>query len=295
MSDKKIAKTELYEKTVNDYTRYIELSSPSSIKNTKNHEKISSICKNMLLLTLAKKSVDIRFEVISASLMLSAVLITALLASLFSFSSLMGEIIGKIRHRKAKGGAFNREIRCLWLLAIILPTFAYSLSQMSFWGIGAELSAFSSNGYGICSSVVLLTALACIVAVYSVVRVLILNSERQSDGAAIQKKNILILFLVALMILTLLLPVTKITFYKGLGTKQKTREVAITVEELSTLSEADIEHYKSIKKTQNKEKILGISKSIFLSSSDKDELCDNLINDLIIGVDRNDISIILAQ
>ena len=39
--------------------------------------------------------------------------------------------------------------------------------------------------------IVLLTALACIVAVYSVVRVLILNSERQSDGAAIQKKNIL--------------------------------------------------------------------------------------------------------
>ena len=94
------------------------------------------------------------------------------------------------------------------------------------------------------------------------------------------------------MILTLLLPVTKITFYKGLGTKQKTREVAITVEELSTLSEADIEYYKSIKKTQNQEKILGISKSIFLSSSEKDELCDNLINDLIIGVDRNDISII---
>lgn len=287
MSDRQIANTSLYEQTMLDY-----MSLRESMPKSEKMEKLSQIGKNMLFITLARKNVDLRFETVFAAVALSLILLICAFMLFSSLVSLSKEVLAKVKGKKAANLSFKRQLHSLWLLFFLLPVFAFSMSFAGCWGKGENLSSFSVSGHGISYGTVLLVIFTVLVSLYSVLRIALINSEKQKDEHLPYLKKLLMLLLVFAVVISAFMPIISISFYKRSGVSQKTENLGISMADVSLFSSDDIKYYKTTKKGENEEILLDAAKDIFRSSTDKGDIAENLLGDLIIGVDRNDVSII---
>ena len=290
MSDSEISSTRLYNETVNQYRELAENLLPYAELTRYQEAELSEITENSLFITLASKDVTLRFQTAAALLTLVLVLIVAFIMFCYSLRSVIGLASGKMNDERRPSPIFVNQIRLLWGLVMLLPLLAHNFYSMSNWGISSELSSFSSGGCGLSFGMALVAVFTAFVAFCSVVHLVLTNIRKLSLMREVNTKKVALLICVFITVLSLFLPLVNVTFFKTSGTVVNRENVSLTVSDLYVMNGDDVGYYRSTSKAQNRELVSEISRKV-LRYGDAGELADrNLINLLVMGIARNDIS-----
>ncbi len=293
-SEKSIENSQLYKQTLKDYLTYLNSDEYKLLSKAQRGEILSNIAKNRLFISLESRDVDLRLETVLSALVISIVLLICTILLIYSFASLSKEIMGKFTHKKQKNSAFNSQLHMLWLLSMLLFSAIFCLSSLGYFGKGTPLSSYSANGCGLSYGIILALVFSSVISVYSVFRLLLLNSEKQKSEPSPYIKKLFMLLLVFVILISAFMPVVSMTFYKGGIMLSKTEKLGISVGDIPLLSESEVKYHNSIGNNSHTENVLKTCEDIFFSSSDKSAMSKSILSDLIIGVDKNDVSPLFA-
>ena len=287
-SETQIRKTKLYNETakLNSVYRFSSLKS----LNEKQQEALETATRNTLLLNLVSKESGMRFNVVLAALTLCGFILTDAVLVFRAGKELLDELLNLGKPVKSKKRNCNYSLRILWLLIGLLPMLAYSFKQLSYWGIGKGFGVFSSAGNGLSFGLLIITLLSVFCGAFFVFLSVRAYANADPIPSSVLKKKIALICIVLILLFALFLPIINIGVSSGSGSTSlaRTENVKISVGDLFVLESDDINHYRE---TTAQNAIASIKATIKELISRKSSVSNpNLHNDLVLGVDRNNVS-----
>ena len=253
-------------------------------------ELLGDISRLSFYLTLMGKEATLDFDMAVAAVV--SVILLALVGLFFAVSlvSLVLEVLREFLGLGIKADPHKASVSLLWLSVALLPLCGYAHLQLSYFGLGAKLGAFSSGEYGLSAGFKLLVAVGVIGALYTVVYHLIPMIKRNGFKIAGRAKSAVISVCVALvMLLSLLSPLVSVKLANPEFPSQTT-SFKVSANDLFYTTGADISYYSKTSSKSNLEKIDQTIASAFEGNGTGST--DTLLNDLIIGVRRMDNSML---
>ena len=208
----------------------------------------------------------------------------------FSLKDFFAELTIKIKGVKMKRRPYTLPSRMLWLLLGLLPLLAYSFFEMSYFGLGERLSVFSYFGNGLSYGLGIIALLSIIATAYTVIFAVVSSKNKEAYSGKRFRKKLLFILLIALLLISLFLPVISITVRGGTKIDSPTQNVKFGVADLFATDKADMKYYRGTTSASMAEEIKATIKSLFSKKGTADT--EMMLNDLIFGVDRNNVSAI---
>ena len=290
LSDREVASTELYTKTMRQYNVFMLNNANVRKLPSSEAKKLSSISENMLFITLANRSTELRSQVTYATLALVALLAISALTLYFSASSLVKEIFASQKGGMGSGPLFYKQIYSLWLMSLLLPFFLYSFSSLGNWGVSSALVDFSANGYGVSAGAVFIIVLSILVSAFSVVHIVFVSRKRfRTASAKITEKKVLLIILCFVLMISSFLPILNVKLFHPYILR-KSESVNMTAGDFSVLSDDDVSHYRTSTKVACKEQLRKMANDVFKAGVKDEVVTENLVDTLVLGYDKNNIN-----
>jgi hypothetical protein len=258
--------------------------------------QLAKMMKKSLLLIMMSEDTPVRFGMILAAVISAIYLVFALVLFILSFSAFIIELVNK-KHRSNSERNINKStVSMLWLLFAFLPIMTYALLQMCRFGKNGDAQLYISGGRGISWGLIASLAVAVAATLFTVIRYSVLK-RKKGEGEPRTKtgSHILCLVLSVLLIISVFLPLTSITFASmndDFEYEQKT--VYVSISDVEIMSSSDVEQHADSTTKGTYPRLLKAASDIVLGEDEKAVSEYDVLNLLVFSYGRKNVSVLYA-